>query len=71
MPDMDGEETLRALRSLRPDVRVILSSGYRDVASRPSLGCDDLPAFIAKPYTSRARGSKLKEVLEASIKRCS
>jgi signal transduction histidine kinase len=62
MPDMDGVETLHALQSLQPDVRVILSSGYKDVASRAQLGRGDLP-FIAKPYTFRALGRGLKEVL--------
>jgi DNA-binding NtrC family response regulator len=59
---MDGVETLHALQSLQPDVRVILSSGYKDVASRAQLGRGDLP-FIAKPYTFRALGRGLKEVL--------
>ena len=36
MPRMDGEETLRELRRLDPEVRVVMSSGYTetDIASR-------------------------------------
>jgi len=38
MPEMGGEETFLALRKLRSDVRVILSSGYneQDVTQRLS-----------------------------------
>src|SRR5437899_2321335 len=31
MPVMSGEETMRRLKKIRPDVRVILSSGYNEV----------------------------------------
>jgi phosphate/phosphite/phosphonate ABC transporter binding protein len=50
MPNMDGVSAFHALRSIRPDVTVILSSGYseKDV-SRHFSG--DRPAdFIQKPF---------------------
>jgi len=31
MPLMGGEETFRELKTIRPDVRVVLSSGYNEV----------------------------------------
>jgi CheY-like chemotaxis protein len=50
MPRLDGLASLRELRSLRPDVCVVLSSGYsrQDVTAR----FEDVPvtAFIKKPY---------------------
>jgi PAS domain S-box-containing protein len=50
MPEMDGAETSRALRRLRPDVRILFSSGFteQEVAERISLGESD--GFIQKPY---------------------
>ena len=33
MPDLDGAETFRELRRIRPDVRVVLSSGYGEEAA--------------------------------------
>ncbi len=50
MPDMSGRQVLAALKAMRPDVRVILSSGY----SLSGLGADDpgkaADGFIQKPY---------------------
>jgi len=37
MPLMGGEETLRELKTIRPDVRVLLSSGYNEVEAVPPL----------------------------------
>ena len=36
MPDLDGEETFRELKKIRPDVRVVLNSGYaeQDILNR-------------------------------------
>lgn len=50
MPGVSGEETLRLLREVRPDVRVLLSSGYSqtDLFGRASqLG---ITGFLQKPY---------------------
>ncbi len=62
MPRMDGEETYRELRRLRPDVRVILSSGYneQDVAQR-FVG-KGLAGFVQKPYQLAELAAKLREV---------
>ncbi len=50
MPDLDGTEVLERLRAIRPDVRVILSSGYaeQDVVRR--FAGKELTAFLHKPY---------------------
>lgn len=51
MPRMDGWKTLEALRKIRPDIRVILASGY-DEASVMSGDHPEWPqAFLAKPYS--------------------
>lgn len=64
MPDMGGEETFRELRSIRGDVRVIVSSGYseQEVASR--FGVEEALEFIEKPYSSKQLIQKLREVLD-------
>jgi len=50
MPHMGGEDALRKLRVLNPDLPVIISSGYdeEDVASR--FTADELAGFVQKPY---------------------
>ena len=64
MPEMGGEETFRELRRIRPDVPVLLSSGYneQDVTSR--FAGKGLAAFVQKPYRPEDLLGRLQEVLE-------
>jgi signal transduction histidine kinase/CheY-like chemotaxis protein len=50
MPQMDGEETLRGIRAISPDLPVVLCSGY-DVFERQGRFAD-LPfsGYLQKPY---------------------
>ncbi|MBN1346598.1 MAG: PAS domain S-box protein [Phycisphaerae bacterium] len=64
MPRMDGEETFRELRRIRPEVRVILSSGYNEQDAINRFAGKGLAGFIQKPYQARALTAKLREVLE-------
>lgn len=66
MPDMGGQETLKEMRKLYPDLTVILVSGYdeREVARRFH---DDQPtAVLKKPFRPRELKAKLRAVLEGS-----
>jgi two-component system, cell cycle sensor histidine kinase and response regulator CckA len=60
MPRMDGAETLAALRRIRDDVPVIVSSGYdeQDVAQR--FADKGMTGFIQKPYELKGLEAKLK-----------
>ncbi len=51
MPQMDGSETVRQLREVRPELPIVISSGYSaiEVASR----ADERTAYLHKPYTLR------------------
>ena len=63
MPQMSGEETFRRLRAIRPDVKVILSSGYNEVEAVRRFTGKGLAGFIQKPYTSARLAEKIKSVL--------
>jgi len=64
MPGMDGEETLQALRALRPDLPVLLASGYdvHEAAARLTR----LPgvAFLAKPYRASEIAYRVRALLD-------
>jgi len=62
MPTMGGEETYQHLRMRRPDVRVILSSGYSDALAQERFAGKALASFIRKPYTARELGEVVKRV---------
>jgi two-component system, cell cycle sensor histidine kinase and response regulator CckA len=63
MPVMGGEEALRQLKSIRPEVRVVLSSGYDEVDAVRRFAGEGLADFIQKPYTPAALATKIKKAL--------
>lgn len=65
MPGMGGEETLRALRGLRPDLRVLLSSGYATAEAAGSAGGGPT-GWIRKPYEPEKLAARVKEILGTS-----
>ena len=63
MPDLSGEIVYDRIKALRPDVRVILSSGYSIEGQAESIlkrGCD---GFIQKPYNLNQLAQKIKQIL--------
>ncbi|GLH69479.1 hypothetical protein GETHPA_10120 [Geothrix rubra] len=65
MPRMDGREAFQALRRIRPDARVVLSSGYTEQESVRSIMGQGLAGFLQKPYTLQALRAALQKALEA------
>jgi two-component system cell cycle sensor histidine kinase/response regulator CckA len=65
MPRMDGETAFRELRKIRPDLRIILSSGFseQDVVAR--FADTPVAGFIQKPYTASDLVQKLRLALQA------
>jgi len=52
MPIMGGAEALGELKKIRPDVPIILSSGYTEADARRQFDDHDIAGFLQKPYTS-------------------
>jgi two-component system cell cycle sensor histidine kinase/response regulator CckA len=50
MPHMDGAATARELRQIRPDVRIVLTSGYTAEEATRQFTARDLAGFLQKPY---------------------
>jgi two-component system cell cycle sensor histidine kinase/response regulator CckA len=64
MPGMSGGETYDALKAIKPDVKVLLSSGYTINAEATEIlerGCS---GFIQKPLTMRELSQKIREILD-------
>jgi PAS domain S-box-containing protein len=61
MPVMGGEEALRHLKAIAPDVKVVMTSGfYEDETDVTGKG---LAGFLQKPYTASQLAEKMKAVL--------
>ncbi len=50
MPKLDGRETFQAIRTLQPDLKVILSSGFDLQESARGIVGQGLAGFLQKPY---------------------
>ena len=50
MPRMNGEEAFHAIKKIRKDVKVILSSGYNEHDAMNNFGEMGIAGFIQKPY---------------------
>lgn len=61
---MSGTELARAAQRLRPELRILLTSGYTGFEPVPSDARGEFP-FIAKPYLTPTLGRKLRELLAA------
>jgi two-component system, cell cycle sensor histidine kinase and response regulator CckA len=66
MPVMSGDAAAPMMRSLRPDVPLILSSGYSERDALERVGQGVVGAFLEKPYQFSALVAKLAEVLHGS-----
>jgi PAS domain S-box-containing protein len=62
MPEMPGDAALPIIRKLRPDVTVIVSSGFQDREVQEHFRDIEMCSFLPKPYTT---GQLLAEVLPA------
>ncbi len=50
MPDMDGREVFRALRRLRSDLPVVLTTGYSESVLQEGFANEPHLHFLRKPY---------------------
>ncbi|MSP56867.1 MAG: PAS domain S-box protein, partial [Myxococcales bacterium] len=53
MPRMGGEEAFREMRKVKPDIRVLLSSGYNEQDATSRFAGRGLAGFLQKPYTAQ------------------
>jgi two-component system cell cycle sensor histidine kinase/response regulator CckA len=63
MPGMNGAEAFRRLRELRPDLSVLLSSGYSSGAEAERLLKEKACAFLQKPFGLAALKDSLEQLL--------
>ncbi|HQL55652.1 MAG TPA: response regulator, partial [Phycisphaerae bacterium] len=59
MPGMHGEAVFRRLLAIRPDVKVIVSTGYSEQEAALHFADAPLAGFVHKPYTASALVDKI------------
>jgi CheY-like chemotaxis protein len=66
MPVMDGQEALERIRAIRPEVPVILSSGYSEDEALRRFHGRGLAGFLQKPYTATSLTRKVRQATGGS-----
>jgi PAS domain S-box-containing protein len=63
MPVMHGEDALIAIRHIRPDVPVVISSGYTETEALGRFNDLGVKGFLQKPYTATGLARKIKNAM--------
>jgi CheY-like chemotaxis protein len=65
MPFMDGEETFGRLRNIRPDVVVLLSTGFIDQERLDRMLGAGMAGFLRKPHRPSELVANIRAILES------
>ena len=64
MPVVSGEEVLRRIKEIRPDIPVIVSSGHGDIVTNYRFQQEGgATGFLQKPYKAFQLAEKIKSVI--------
>ena len=64
MPDMPGNKVYDQMKKIKPNLKVILCSGYSIDGPAQEILDAGAQGFIQKPYALKALAAKLNEVLK-------
>jgi two-component system, cell cycle sensor histidine kinase and response regulator CckA len=67
MPGMSGSDTYNELKKIRPDVKVVLSSGYSINGQAKKILDRGCMGFIQKPFSMRDLSVKLRQILDTPL----
>jgi CheY-like chemotaxis protein len=65
LPIMDGSEVFAELQQIRPDVAVMLSSGFTEQTILRAMLARGLRGFLPKPFTEQKLLSQVRSTLDA------
>lgn len=68
MPRMDGEEAFRLMRDAKPDLKIVVMSGFTEQDTTERFMGRGLAGFVAKPFTAEALLGKMRAVLRAATR---
>jgi len=63
MPELDGRETLLEIRRLRPELPVVVASGFREDTHAERFPNEEIASFVRKPYDAE----ELIDAVRASL----
>jgi CheY-like chemotaxis protein len=63
MPTMTGEALVRALRDIRPDLPIVLCTGFSYAMTKDKAAALGIDAFLLKPLVAHDLGRTIRQVL--------
>ena len=66
MPQMTGEKLAREIMQIRPDIPIILCSGYSELMTESQAKQIGIKAFVMKPIVIREMADTIRKVLDAA-----
>jgi two-component system cell cycle sensor histidine kinase/response regulator CckA len=67
MPGITGPETLRAIRAIRDDARIVFSSGYNGDGIESALAGHGAVGFLHKPYTPETLLERIDSAMQVAV----
>ena len=67
LPGLSGEEVFRAIRKIKPDIKVVLASGYLDTDLHSALIRDGVADVIQKPYQFIDLLQRIRQALDSDL----
>ena len=64
MPDMDGFELSRTLKKIRPDIPILLCTGFGSMVDREDMAAAGISQVIPKPFSIEDITTFIENVLE-------
>jgi signal transduction histidine kinase/DNA-binding response OmpR family regulator len=68
MPELGGDEAIDAFKSIRPDLRVIVMSGYGESEVLKTFAGKGVSGFLQKPFTAARLAEEVRLVLKGVAK---
>jgi len=68
MPGMNGVDLARASRHIRPDLAIVLTTGFLDETTRAGLEAAGVAHVLAKPYQPSDLGAIVQAALQTTVR---
>ena len=66
MPNMTGEELSKELMRIRPDIPIILCTGYSELITEDKAKSMGIREFVMKPLVARELAETVRNVLDGN-----
>jgi PAS domain S-box-containing protein len=67
MPRMSGLELARSLIKIRPEIPIILNTGFSEKVNGDAVGRDGIRGFLMKPFSIGELSALIRKVLESGL----